>query len=104
MVSSIGVLIVLVLILLLLGALAALLRVLILGLLQLVFPEVICRVSVETGEDDIEDFAIPVNGVALNAFFDILRRTVSNRKRNRARYVYSLQAILPSHPDSPVGI
>lgn len=39
---------------------------------ELFFPGIVCGFAVEVGEDDVEDVGVPVDGVAFDAFLDIL--------------------------------
>lgn len=44
---------------------------------ELFFPGVVCGFAVEVGENDVEDVRVPVDGVAFDAFFDILLYSIS---------------------------
>jgi hypothetical protein len=40
---------------------------------ELLLPACVCLCGVDVGEDEVEDFGVPGYGLALDAFFDVLK-------------------------------
>ena len=49
------------------------LQILLLRLLQLLLPELVGLAFLNVGKDKLEDILVPVDGLAFNALFDVLR-------------------------------